>query len=175
MLVRVLIILSLLFSTSVMAHDTDRCEFFLNFPGSNPRNAVEEYNQILSDIAQINAEMKSQNSAYLPLAAMVAEKVSLLIRLLDVARRSENEADFRAHYAKFQRQLQAEKSFILLYLTIGRRMSPKSPSSLEVHESAPVDRGAQHPGRPMKRETLLYDPWAGDWPVHFSGSPEEKR
>ncbi len=156
---RVILIMTLLFSTQVGAHQNS-CPIQL-LPVSA---RMEAYGHLLAELASQAALLTFQMPEYREkLAPTIARIVELQVNLGQVRQTKPDLPDLQAALlSAFEMKLAHHQTEISSTIRTGLIMYGVEP--------APLRRGAQHPDRPMKRETLRFNeiPGLEDWPYDFS-------
>lgn len=160
---RVILIISVLISTQIQAHDSEPCSREL-LPVPIRMNAYGEL------LAMWVAEANLLLTARPTFRPLIQPTIDAIVSLqLDLQRiRAANEIYHPGLIRVFESDLFRQQNAINATLALGEAL-------MREVKTVRVDRGAQHPDRPMKREILNFYPMEGleQWPYDFSADTSE--
>ncbi len=170
----VVIIFLMLFNTGVSAHNSSKARCNADLMKAANLNRMEALALVLAEYSSENGHLSFRVPEYRPTADQVLRKVVALQQQLRQIRSLPADQISEA-LNQFESTLASEHGSIESSISQGKALfRQNSPAEAAQYEQKQrLDRGRQHPDRPMKRETLGFGQIPGmdglnDWPIDFS-------
>lgn len=174
MIKRVVIAALMVFGTNALGHNSDPCSTALT--SASAKHRLNAYGFELADYSSQIGVLTFGVPEFRPAANLLSPLIKSLQKQLRQLRSMSDESAQSQNLEIFEQSLAEARGEITARIAAGLELflQNKPAEALEytdlfaeqfLRRQKPIDRGVQHPDRPMKRETLYFDGLEfGNWP-----------